>query len=314
MGLIYKITNLVNGKIYIGKTIAGLGKRWSQHKDCARNRQKGCRGDSYLYRAMRKHGTDNFTIDAIDSALLDEILLDKEMEWIAKLKSTDGKIGYNSTFGGQGGVPSPETLARMKGKPCSPETRAKISAANKGRIVSQEVKDKLSAINKGKPMSPERYAAHCAKPPCLGQKRTPEQIEHMRAGINAAWTPELRARVSVLQRESRAKHPRPGHPIGEKQRKTMSENMRLRWQQMPADKLAEIGKKFAARVKGVLQSPELIKKRSEAIRKAWTPEKRKAFGEKQTGRKGHIPSLETREKMRIAAIKRCERQRLGKVA
>jgi group I intron endonuclease len=314
VGVIYKITNTVNSKIYIGKTIGVLGRRWSQHKDCARNKQKGSRGDSYLYNAMRKHGVENFTVEVIDHALLDEELLGKEMEWIARLNSTNRRVGYNSTLGGQSGIPTPEVRERMKGRPCTPEMRAKISSAQIGKFVSQETRDKQSAIRKGRPVSAERAAAMRANPPGLGKKRTPEQIERMRAGMLAAWTPELRAEHSKRQRASRALKPRPGHPLTEENKIILAESARLCWAKIPAEERSEIMRERYERARGILQSPDLIKRRNESICRAWTPEKRKEFGEKQKGRPGHLHTPEAKAKMRIAALKRIERQYLGKAA
>ena len=55
-GYIYKITNLVNGKSYVGQTIRTIEERWKQHiKD-----SKGNKDDFYLHRAIRKYGKENF--------------------------------------------------------------------------------------------------------------------------------------------------------------------------------------------------------------------------------------------------------------
>lgn len=95
---IYKITNLINGKIYIGKTEGTYIKRFETHKHNAKAGK-----ESYLYNAIRKYGEDNFVVDKIDEALTVEELDAKEIFWIQKLNSTDNNIGYNLTDGGTGG-------------------------------------------------------------------------------------------------------------------------------------------------------------------------------------------------------------------
>lgn len=53
---IYKIINLINGKIYIGKTKYTADARFKAHVINSKNESN----DTYLYRAMRKYGLDNF--------------------------------------------------------------------------------------------------------------------------------------------------------------------------------------------------------------------------------------------------------------
>ena len=96
-GVIYKITNKVNGKIYIGQTIKDVKERFYQH--CAR-----ITGEAVLnmaiHRAIFKYGKENFTLEVletIDSSLLNE----REQYWISHFDSYNN--GYNSTEGGQGG-------------------------------------------------------------------------------------------------------------------------------------------------------------------------------------------------------------------
>ena len=71
---IYKITNLINGKIYVGKTEGTYIKRFETHKYNAKSGKEG-----YLYNAIRKYGEDNFVVDKIDEALTVEELDAKEI-------------------------------------------------------------------------------------------------------------------------------------------------------------------------------------------------------------------------------------------
>lgn len=95
-GVIYKITNKVNGKVYIGQTIHSLRARWNRHKKC--NSQ--C---TSLTNAIKKYGSENFTIDVIDTARSTDELNKKEVYWIAFYKSNQKRYGYNIQIGGRSG-------------------------------------------------------------------------------------------------------------------------------------------------------------------------------------------------------------------
>lgn len=96
-GFIYKITNRVNNKVYIGQTHFTVEHRWKQHiKNYNIEHRK-----QPLYKAFDKYGLDNFyiePIEEIDSDQLDE----REMYWIAYYDSF--KNGYNANIGGTGKV------------------------------------------------------------------------------------------------------------------------------------------------------------------------------------------------------------------
>ncbi len=64
MSYIYKITNIITNKIYIGYTSQNINKRFYQHKYEAFNTDEES-NHSYLYQSMRKYGTENFIIDII---------------------------------------------------------------------------------------------------------------------------------------------------------------------------------------------------------------------------------------------------------
>lgn len=99
MAIIYKITNLINNKIYIGETIRNLNVRWNEHKSEALG---GRHGYTYhLHNAMRKYGIDNFTIEIIDNCPDGERFL-LESEYIQKYNSNNPEIGYNTVIEGTG--------------------------------------------------------------------------------------------------------------------------------------------------------------------------------------------------------------------
>ena len=81
--LIYKITNLVHGRVYIGQTIQSNPKmRWYSHWDYVRKGRK-----SYLYDSMRKHGMENFNWEIIDRADTVEQLNELEVKWLNYYRS-----------------------------------------------------------------------------------------------------------------------------------------------------------------------------------------------------------------------------------
>lgn len=94
MAYIYKITNNINGKIYIGKTERDITKRFKEH--CADSLREDCQNRP-LYLAMRKYGVSNFYIELIEETSNPE---EREIFWIEKLQSF--KYGYNATHGGDG--------------------------------------------------------------------------------------------------------------------------------------------------------------------------------------------------------------------
>lgn len=96
-GSLYKITNLVNSKIYIGKTYVELKDRWKLHKYDALREDRP--NKTKFQNAIRKYGPENFKIELI--AQFEEGELEqKEIEYIQKYDSY--KNGYNSTLGGDG--------------------------------------------------------------------------------------------------------------------------------------------------------------------------------------------------------------------
>lgn len=96
MGIIYLMTNKINGLQYVGQTSSTLELRMVGHKYEA----KVCRPNVYFVRAMHKYGFENFDVEIIEECP-DEQLDNKEIYWISKYDTFLGP-GYNSTRGGCG--------------------------------------------------------------------------------------------------------------------------------------------------------------------------------------------------------------------
>lgn len=94
MAYIYKITNDINGKMYIGKTEVSIHKRFKQH--CLDSRKKS-EEKRPLYSAMRKYGVDHFSVELLEVTNDPE---NREKYWINLLNTFND--GYNATIGGDG--------------------------------------------------------------------------------------------------------------------------------------------------------------------------------------------------------------------
>ncbi len=128
--VIYLITNLVNGKYYVGKTERSKAEaRWCEHAD---DSVKHPERAPLLYRAFRKYGLVNFAFEILGEANSAEQLNTLEQLWIAVLHSADAAFGYNLTLGGTGGKPNAATLEKLR-VPKTDEHKKNLSASRKGK-------------------------------------------------------------------------------------------------------------------------------------------------------------------------------------
>ena len=121
-GIIYKITNIINNKVYIGQTVNTLKNRWCKH--CHSN---GCK---MLYNAILKYGKDNFTQEIIETVPIDK-LDEREIYWISFYKSNEKQFGYNILQGGN--------LGRKGFSKLTKEEVNKIIELDKNRISHIEI-------------------------------------------------------------------------------------------------------------------------------------------------------------------------------
>lgn len=121
---IYKITNTVNNKCYIGQS-ADLIKRIQKH---IKTLIAGTNRNEHLQNAYNKYGTGKFTIEIIDKCTK-ENLDEREMFWIDYYKSYDPKYGYNKTKGGTGG----NSYVEVADKEYQKKIQTKLSASKKGK-------------------------------------------------------------------------------------------------------------------------------------------------------------------------------------
>lgn len=90
-GLVYKITNTINNKVYIGQTKQTLNRRKSQHKYHA----SLSKPKFVISRAIKKYGIDSFIFEILDYAKSNQELNIMEGKYIQLFKSYDKNFGYN---------------------------------------------------------------------------------------------------------------------------------------------------------------------------------------------------------------------------
>lgn len=129
---IYKITNLLNGKIYVGK------------HSCSKIENSYLGSGVAIRRAIKKYGRDNFQKEVLCLCENEDELNDKEVFWIEKTGSFGN--GYNMTKGGEGALgrvmPKEEKerarLSRIKYYENNPEARSRLSRLAKERSIGNK--------------------------------------------------------------------------------------------------------------------------------------------------------------------------------
>ncbi len=202
--IIYKTTNLINGKIYVGKD---EGDR------------PNYLGSGYiLKRAIEKYGKESFQKEVLEVCLFREILEEREKYWIKELNAIDPKIGYNVAEGGTGGnTYFGKTEEEMN------EIKEKISKAGKGRIFSEEHRQRLA----------EHAHSRKGNKPCKfkGQRyedyMSPDKITEIRKKIKDARAKQIMSEETKRKIGASSK----GRILSEETKKKMSEAKKLYWQQ-----------------------------------------------------------------------------------
>ena len=147
---IYKITNKLNGKIYIGQTMQDVEKRWARH--CSPSSIRSAIGF-----AIQKYGKDNFLFEVIDTASTIDELNNKEIKYIELFDSVSPN-GYNLTNGGLNYEISDALRQKLKDE-WHTEKRQEIiknlKKLNIGRTASLVTKEKMRISQNGRRHSEE---------------------------------------------------------------------------------------------------------------------------------------------------------------
>lgn len=208
-GYIYKTTNLINGKIYIGqkKSPKFLGEKYLG-------------SGKRLYYALDKYGKENFKVELIEKIYDEKLINEREIYWINHYQSTNRKIGYNISNGGNGGFvlkndPEAQEKAKLKYRQTmidkyngsSIKGKKVINKDGGNKLVypneieqylskgwqlgschhlqlSDETKQKLSDAHKGKPNKTINYRTIANEELNLQKKVSRCEVEHY---ISQGW-------------------------------------------------------------------------------------------------------------------------------
>ena len=188
MGYVYKITNTVNQKSYIGISIHEPNKRKGRIED-----HLSGRGNRLLNYAVKKYDRESFCYEILESNVFPEMLADLEKAYIKKF-NTVVPNGYNLTHGGDNPILSEESRQniikankRRIGTKFSEEHRRKISNALRGRSLSDETREKISLAKKSKPSKRGNYTP---------SDETREKISLAKKGKSLSLSQEQRDNIS----------------------------------------------------------------------------------------------------------------------
>lgn len=196
---LYRITNIINNKIYIGQTIVPT-KRWYDH----------CRSSSNpkvpISFAIRKYGNHNFTFEVIASCRSQEDANELETLLVKQYNSfvNDG-YGYNATYGGMNAPKTDEWKKKVSeslmGHEVTFEAREKMSKSHTGMIVPDNVKEKIIIGNTGKEVSEETRKLlseiNMGNNHWLGKKHTEESKQKMSNNNKGKRPPKSTIQKSV---------------------------------------------------------------------------------------------------------------------
>lgn len=181
MHYLYRITNTLNGKVYIGQTV-DANKRWGAHKSFAKNDEKP---RQYIHYAIAKYGTENFVYEVIATCRTQEDADFTEDQLIEQYNSRNKDRGYNLKAGGSHGAHSEETKQKQREATIRQIEEKGHPAA--GREVSQETRELMRQIRLGNPIDYTDEVRKNMSEAHLGIQDTEETKQRKAESAKQAW-------------------------------------------------------------------------------------------------------------------------------
>lgn len=178
-GFIYKITNLSNDKIYIGKTVKDIGVRLLEHIAGSKKHQ-----NTFLEKAIAKYGDRMFDVEELWKCYSDKEMNEREKHFIKKYNSIAKKFGYNLTEGGDGGGAG--ELNPFYGKKHTEEFKKWLSNKRKIEYVGENNPNFGNHILKGV-KRPYHSLLMLLNNPFKGEKHSENSKEKMRCSIRKSY-------------------------------------------------------------------------------------------------------------------------------
>jgi group I intron endonuclease len=163
LGYVYLITNIVNGKQYVGYTTQTIRARWVQHKSAAK-----CGSSTVLHKAIRKHGPGNFRLDTIE--IVDGTITELKETEVRQIAAHGCVVprGYNLTHGGEGvdflvTEVRQRHLAGVRARSANPVWQKNVTEAGRRRASDPQWQQNHAAAalrRKADPKWQEKHAEH----------------------------------------------------------------------------------------------------------------------------------------------------------
>lgn len=191
-GYIYKTTNLLNNKIYVGQHRSTKFDTWYFGSG------------KILYKALKKYGKINFKVELLEWCASQELLNEVEIKWISTLNSANPDVGYNISLGGSA-AKLPGVLNGMYGKHHTKEVKERLRLLAKqncnqfGRLNSDYEEKRCAGCKRYSSTRPQSHNDAISRG-LTNRKMSEEQREKTRQISKRQWVPGRMTNAMLKQK------------------------------------------------------------------------------------------------------------------